>query len=168
MHIDHAHDQPTLARVMNRPPVDPPKAAKDAADTVETVPARVPAPPRVLLAEDDAEMREMIAQVLRRDGYDVIEARDGFQLLQYLATHTPAAEDAVDIVISDIRMPGKTGLDVLAGLRFADPATPVVLITGFGDLRTHLEAKRLGAAAVLDKPFDLQQLRSVIVNLLPG
>jgi DNA-binding NtrC family response regulator len=113
-------------------------------------------------------MREMIAQVLRRDGYDVIEARDGFQLLQYLATHTPAAEDAVDLVISDIRMPGKTGLDVLAGLRFADPATPVVLITGFGDLRTHLEAKRLGAAAVLDKPFDLQQLRSVIVNLLPG
>jgi DNA-binding NtrC family response regulator len=165
--IEHADDQTTLAPVMSTPPVDTTKHTEDVADAVQSVPARLPAPPRVLLAEDDEDMREMLAGVLRRDGYDVIEARDGFQLLQYLATHTPAAEDAVDLVISDIRMPGKNGLDVLAGLRWADPATPVVLITGFGDLRTHLEAKRLGAAAVLDKPFDLQQLRSVILNLLP-
>jgi DNA-binding response OmpR family regulator len=129
--------------------------------------AQLAAPARVLVAEDDADMRELLASVLRKDGYDVIEARDGWQLLQYLATHTPAVDDSpVDLVISDIRMPGKNGLDVLAGLRFADSSTPVILITGFGDLQTHLEARRLGATAVLDKPFDLDQLRSVVLNLL--
>ena len=124
-------------------------------------------PARVLLADDDTDMRQVVAAALRQDGYEVIEARDGWQLLQYLATHTREPdEDRIDLVISDIRMPGRNGLDVLAGLRWANPSMPFILITGFGDLHTHLEARRLGAAAVLDKPFDLEQLRSVIVNLL--
>jgi DNA-binding response OmpR family regulator len=113
-------------------------------------------------------MREMVASALREDGYEVIEARDGWQLLQYLATHARAVDDnPIDLVISDIRMPGKTGLDILAGLRWADPSTPFILITGFGDMQTHMEARRLGASAVFDKPFDLEHLRSVVLNLLP-
>jgi DNA-binding NtrC family response regulator len=125
------------------------------------------APARVLLADDDADMREMVASVLRKDGYEVIEARDGFQMLQYLATHVSDDEDSpIDLVISDMRMPGKNGLDVLAGLRWADPSTPFILITGFGDLQTHMEARRLGASAVFDKPFDIEHLRNVVLNLL--
>jgi DNA-binding response OmpR family regulator len=125
-------------------------------------------PARVLLADDDPDMRTMVASALRKDGYEVIEARDGWQLLQYLATHTPQVDDhPIDLVISDIRMPGKNGLDVLAGLRWADASTPFILITGFGDMQTHMEARRLGASAVLDKPFDLEHLRNVVLNLLP-
>jgi len=124
-------------------------------------------PARVLLADDDADMREMVASALRKDGYEVIEARDGWQMLQYLATHASDEEDSpIDLVISDMRMPGKNGLDVLAGLRWADPSTPFILITGFGDMQTHMEARRLGASAVFDKPFDIEHLRNVVLNLL--
>jgi DNA-binding response OmpR family regulator len=143
----------------------------DAPDSRRTTRARrgqEVAAARVLLADDDSDMREMVASALREDGYEVIEARDGWQLLQYLATHARAVDDnPIDLVISDIRMPGKTGLDILAGLRWADPSTPFILITGFGDMQTHMEARRLGASAVFDKPFDLEHLRSVVLNLLP-
>ncbi len=125
-------------------------------------------PARVLLAEDDDEMRKMVASALRKDGYEVIEVRDGWQLLQYLATHRlkSDSDELVDLLISDIRMPGRNGLDVLAGLRWADWAMPVILITGFGDRQTHAEARRLGAAAVFDKPFELDDLRTAVCNLL--
>jgi DNA-binding response OmpR family regulator len=124
--------------------------------------------PRVLLAEDDLEMRTMIACALRSDGHEVIEVADGWQLLQYLTTHTlnAAPDERIDLLISDVRMPGKSGLDVLAGMRWADWPMPVILITAFGDLQTHAEARRLGAAAVFDKPFELDDLRTLALNLL--
>jgi DNA-binding NtrC family response regulator len=125
-------------------------------------------PPRVLLAEDDTELREFLASALRSDGYDVVEAEDGTELLDALATGMlrPAESPSCDIVISDIRMRGKTGLEVLAGLRQTDWSTPVILITGYGDVHTQTEAERLGAAAVFDKPFDIDDLRTAVLNLV--
>ena len=123
------------------------------------------APVRVLVADDDPDTREALAQALRCDGYEVIEAQNGWELLQHLAA--PNLEPAgVDLVISDVRMPGKNGLDILAGLRWANGATPFILITGFGDSQMHAEARRLGAAAVLAKPFEIDQLRTVVLNAL--
>jgi DNA-binding NtrC family response regulator len=123
-------------------------------------------PVRVLVADDDPDTREALAEALRNDGYEVIEAQNGWELLQHLAT--PDTEPApVDLVISDVRMPGKNGLDVLAGLRWANGgSTPFILITGFSDLQMHAEARRLGATAVLAKPFELDQLRTVVINAL--
>lgn len=122
-------------------------------------------PVRVLVADDDSDTREALAQALRCDGYEVIEAQNGWELLQLLAD--PGQDpSAIDLVISDVRMPGKNGLDVLAGLRWANGSTPFILITGFGDLQMHAEARRLGAAAVLAKPFELDQLRTVVLNAL--
>ncbi len=73
----------------------------------------------------------------------------------------------VDVVVSDIRMPGASGLDLLAGLRRDDWTTPVVLITAFGDPGgRHAEAYRLGADAVLDKPLDVDDLRLVVQTLV--
>jgi DNA-binding response OmpR family regulator len=136
--------------------------AADCDDVEESRPARV------LLAEDDAEMRALIAEALRSDGHEVVEVSDGWQLLQSLATRSlPSDDDAgIDLLISDIRMPGKNGLDVLAGMRWADWPMPVILITAFGDAKTHAEARRLGAAAVFDKPFELDDLRMLALNLL--
>lgn len=123
---------------------------------------------RVLIADDDADTRQTLADALRLDGYEVIEAQNGWELLQYLATtQNPEVDPAqVDLVISDVRMPGKNGLDVLAGLRWANGSTPFILITGFSDLQMHAEARRLGATAVLSKPFELEQLRTVVLNAL--
>jgi DNA-binding response OmpR family regulator len=125
-------------------------------------------PPRVLLAEDDAELRRFLATTLRRDGYEVIEAKNGDELLSLIGSQilSPLDRPAIDLVVSDIRMPGQSGLRVLASLRRADWGTPVVLITAFGDRETHEEARRLGAVAVFDKPFDIDDLRTVVMNVI--
>jgi DNA-binding NtrC family response regulator len=118
----------------------------------------------VLLAEDDADLRELLASVLRRDGYVVREAGDGIELLR-LMTRSVADEEGFDLIISDVRMPGCTGLQVLSLLRRVESSTCVVLITAFGDIAVHAEAARLGAAAVFDKPFDVDDLRTAVINL---
>jgi DNA-binding NtrC family response regulator len=66
------------------------------------------------------------------------------------------------LIISDVRMPGVSGLDVLATLRREDWSTPVILMTAFGDLETRAEARRLGAKALFDKPFDVDDLRTAV------
>ena len=130
------------------------------------VPARRP---RVLVAEDEAEMRSLIARTLRKEQCDIVEARDGTQLIRLLLTHllSPGeGRDPVDLIISDIRMPGANGLDVVSALRRQDTQTPVILITAFGDAETHLEAYRLGAVMLLNKPFDMEDLRLVVRSLV--
>lgn len=126
------------------------------------------APARVVLAEDDAEFRSVVAAVLRKAGYEVIEAEDGERLVDLMADGFLMEEGpgSYDLVISDVRMPGWTGLEVLRSLRTAGDRTPMLLITAFGDDRVHEEARRLGAVATLDKPFDLATLRAATLNAL--
>ena len=130
-----------------------------------------PAARRVLVAEDDREMCRLLAESLREDGYEVMQAGDGLHLRDYIdylrGTITNGRFFDVDVIISDIRMPGASGLDVLAELRKYDSRTPVILITAFGDERTHAEAHRLGAVAVFDKPFDVDGLRAFVRQLVP-
>ena len=126
-------------------------------------------PARVLVAEDDTEMRRLLVDAFAHAGYQVIEVADGRQLLACLADphhrdHCPEP----DLVVSDIRMPGHSGLDVLAALRQHDWAMPVLIITAFGSPETHAEARRLGAAAVLDKPFDIDDLIDVAEGIVPS
>ncbi|MBK9035579.1 MAG: response regulator [Myxococcales bacterium] len=119
----------------------------------------------VVVAEDDAIFRRLIAVTLRRDGFSVSEARDGRELVNHMASLAQRRGPAVDLIISDIRMPVMTGLDALAGLRGADWVTPVILITAFGDDEARLEAKRLGADALFAKPFELNDLRTMALHL---
>ncbi|AUX42342.1 transcriptional regulator [Sorangium cellulosum] len=129
------------------------------------VPEPAAAPLRVLLAEDDRELRRLLASALRRDGYEVLEARDGNHLLELMGEALVSGGAPPDVVVSDIRMPGKSGLELLSGLRRDDWTTPVVLITAFGDPETHAEAYRLGADVVLDKPLDVDDLLVVVHTL---
>ena len=124
--------------------------------------------PRILLAEDDPALRSLLAAALARDGYSVVEAADGTEVLDLLASHLVADTGLprLDVIVSDVRMPGWTGLDVLAGLRALPGAPPVVLITAFGGEEFRDRARRLGAAATLDKPFDIDDLRGVIRQTL--
>ena len=130
-----------------------------------TEPAQAPSPARLLLAEDDFELRELLACVLRADGHEVVEACDGNELWALLERESDA-EAPFSLVVSDVRMPGLTAFDVLTRLQRALDETPVILITAFGDQTTHLRAQRLGASRVLDKPFDCDELRDAVLDTL--
>lgn len=123
---------------------------------------------RLLLAEDDSELRHLLATALRRDGHHVTEARSGIELLDWIAAELDeqGSLDRFDLIISDIRLPGFSGLDMLASLRTAECPVPVVLITAFGDEATHAQALRLGAAALFDKPFDVADLRTAVSRMI--
>jgi DNA-binding response OmpR family regulator len=123
--------------------------------------------PRVLVADDDAEMRRLVAESLRKDAYDVIEEADGGRLLVRIAAIYTLGEtsDPVDLIVSDIRMPVCSGLDILKGLRDAHWKTPVILMTAFGDDETRVRAEKLGAL-LFDKPFQMSVLRLVVRDLL--
>jgi len=123
--------------------------------------------PRILLAEDDFEMRRMLALRLRKENYEVIECSDGYQLLDHMGNPVFEGQpDDFDLIISDIKMPGITGLEVLEGIYESEWFTPMVLITAFGDKKTHDKAEELGAAALLDKPFDIEKLLIKIKEIL--
>ena len=125
---------------------------------------------RILLAEDDSDLRSFVSSALRRVDYQVVEAKNGWELAEQLnlAQIRHGNERPFDLIISDVRMPGRTGLDVLAGLRFHRWAPPMILVTAFGDRDLHNKAEQLGAAAVLDKPFDIDELRELVRRLLDG
>lgn len=122
--------------------------------------------PRILLAEDDTDTRMLLAEGLADDGCIVVEARDGNELLDQLANHSDGHISAFDAVVTDIMMPGYSGLDVLTAFRGRAGSTPVVVITAYGDPNTERLASSLGAAAVLRKPFDFEELRALLAELL--
>jgi DNA-binding response OmpR family regulator len=112
---------------------------------------------RIVVAEDDREMRRVIAATLIRDGFIVEEASDGPKLLITVIE----ADPPVDLVISDHRMPISSGLQVLAGLRDAGWSVPFILLSAFGDEDMRAEAIKLNAI-FLAKPFDLDALRIIV------
>jgi two-component system, response regulator, stage 0 sporulation protein F len=147
--------------------------AADPADAARTSNAGSPAelrtgPFRILVAEDDVEMRRVVADALRDDGYEVVEVADGGRLLVDIAARIKAGADvdSIDLIVSDIRMPICTGLQILEVLRQAHRHTPVILMTAFGDKATRKRAEDL-LAVFFDKPFDIDDLRAAITNLLP-
>ena len=115
----------------------------------------------VLLAEDHAEFREIIASALAADGARVDAVADGEAALSRLF------EDRArpDVVVSDVRMPGKTGIDLLRAMREGGLSIPVVLITGFGSSVERGAVEAFGAAILLEKPFDFDDLRTALRNL---
>ena len=121
----------------------------------------------VLLAEDDTSLRRMMAAVLAGDGFEVIEAADGLELLGRIEEVFGEGVRGLEsfVVVADINMPGLTGMDVLAILRCTFTQTPVVLITAFADREVRREAIELGATALLDKPFSVDALRTMLARL---
>jgi len=119
---------------------------------------------RILLAEDDEIMREMLAAVLARQGHEVVQVPDGRKLLAMLGEWD--SRQHFDLLITDDWLPGRRGLDVLARLHSTRRGPRVVLITAFADEALRAEAVALGASAVLDKPFDLRDFRATVTHLL--
>ncbi len=110
----------------------------------------------LLLAEDDEDMRLLLAEQLLRDGFDVVTVEDGFELLDYLEACARGAVALPAVVVSDIRMPGQSALEVLRALPRL--GVPIVLVSAFCDEETREEALKLGATSVLEKPVELDAL----------
>jgi len=124
--------------------------------------------PRVLLAEDNDEMRRLLAHALSEDGYEVIQCHDGGEFLICLQSFIIDKRSVdFDVIISDIRMPGLTGLEILEEMHECKGFPPMILITAFGDEETHAQAKEFGAAAMFDKPFEIDALLSKVHEIMP-
>ena len=114
---------------------------------------------RLLVAEDDGDLRRLLSAALRRDGHLVIEARDGAEILEALAsTLIEPVASPFDVVICEQTLPGIPGLTVLAGMRSRQRATPFILITDEATVRER--ATRLGAAVV--DHLDVQAIRAAV------
>jgi two-component system response regulator (stage 0 sporulation protein F) len=123
---------------------------------------------RILLVEDDDEMRRLLAQAICEDGYEVIQCHDGGEFLVRLQSLIVDKRSVdFDIIISDIRMPGLTGLEILEDLHEYNGFPPMILITAFGDKETHAKAEKFGAAAIFDKPFEIDDLLAKLRGILP-
>jgi CheY-like chemotaxis protein len=120
---------------------------------------------RILLIDDDDAVRSVVHRVLDRHGHTVIEARDGEEGLELLPRVVP------DLLITDLTMPGKGGLAVLAELREKYPPVKAIAMSGggrFGAPDGLQVAKSLGAAKVLAKPFSCEALLAAVNELLAG
>ena len=119
----------------------------------------VPVGRRVLVAEDDSAMRDLLALVLRERGYQVATVSDGSELRSLLSE--PDAKGAFDLIVTDVKMPGSSGLDVIDELRQNGDTTPVVIVTAFPQDDIRQRARGL-EVRLLAKPFDLETLRSAV------
>ena len=106
----------------------------------------------ILVADDDRTCRDSIQKTLEREGHIVEGAADVDSAMVAVEKH------AFDLIVCDYRMPGKTGLDLLAELKEKGSQVPVLMISAYADVETEEAAKRLGALELLRKPFRRQQL----------
>ena len=115
---------------------------------------------RVLIVDDEPGMRDFLSILLRKEGYAVSAAESSDKAIELVA------RGEFDLVISDISMPGLSGIEVLRQARASNPDTPVILITAYASTESAVEALKLGAYDYLIKPFDVEELKNVVHNAL--
>jgi CheY-like chemotaxis protein len=119
---------------------------------------------RVLVADDDDEMRAFVTATLQANGCSTVEAHDGRELLELLKSTLDSPDLRPDVIVTDVKMPGISGLGALAALQHSKWNLPVVLITVLTDDSLDVVAKRLGAVGILHKPFDPDDLLTAVHN----
>lgn len=115
---------------------------------------------RILVVDDELSMREFISILLEREGYEVVTAADATTALERLSA------SPIDLVISDVQMPGLNGLELLAKIRESCPETAVLLITAYSTAEQAVEAMKLGAYDYLAKPFKVEEIKVLVHNAL--
>jgi DNA-binding NtrC family response regulator len=113
---------------------------------------------RILIAEDNAQMRDLLREVIEDAGYETIVAADGRQAM----IEVEREQEMIDLVVTDVRMPGLTGDELLAAVRAARPETPVIVITAFGSVEQAVELVKAGAFQYLTKPFETRELERAV------
>ncbi len=115
---------------------------------------------RVLITDDEKNMRWVLGQALSAEGYEVIEAADGKEAL------AAVAEQAPDLMVLDHKMPAPDGMEVLKRLRSKGNTFPIIMLTAHGNVATAVAAMKAGASEYLTKPFDLEELKISIEKAL--
>lgn len=119
--------------------------------------------PRILLVDDDEQVRQLLKIILERAGHEVVEAEDGSQAVEI---YDPAT---VDLVVTDIVMPVKEGIETIMELKVINPEVPIIAISGGGriDPEDYLKwAQRFGVAYTFTKPVDSQELLDTVAELV--
>src|SRR5687767_14409262 len=111
---------------------------------------------RIVVVDDEVNAASALESLLRQDGYEVAKANDGRAGLELLE-HFDA-----DVVLTDLRMPGLDGLELLAKAKEMRPETMVILMTAYGTVKTAVQAMKLGAEDYLAKPIDVEELEVVV------
>ncbi|MCC7155457.1 MAG: sigma-54-dependent Fis family transcriptional regulator, partial [Bryobacterales bacterium] len=117
-------------------------------------------PARILVVDDDESLRWVLKTQLEDMGYSVRAAEDGSQALAEIEKEPPA------LVLTDLRMPGLSGMDLLDKIRSEYPDLPVILMTAFGTIQSAVQAMRAGAYDYLTKPIDYEELGLVVSRVL--
>ena len=115
---------------------------------------------KILIIDDEQLNRVVLKQTLSKEGYSIIEAEDGTAGLQLVASEKP------DLVLTDFRMPGMNGLEVLAEIQKTSPRLPVILLTAYGDVALTIKTMQVGAFDYVEKPFNPTQLKITVHNAL--
>jgi two-component system, NtrC family, response regulator AtoC len=115
---------------------------------------------RILIVDDEVSIRLSLEEALTKDGYNVVTAESGAEALSLIKA------DNFDLVITDLKMPGVTGLELLEALRNQNNDTPVIMMTAYGDVSTAVESMRLGAYNFIQKPFKLSEMRTQVLAAL--
>ncbi len=115
---------------------------------------------RILVVDDEDSIREYLAMMLEREGYEVQSAADGKKAVKL------SSKESFDAVITDIQLPGMTGIDLLGAFRESDPTVPIIIVTGHASQESAIEALNLGAFYYLLKPVSNEELKQVVRNAL--
>jgi DNA-binding NtrC family response regulator len=118
--------------------------------------------PTILVVDDEKEICDLFDEALTQEGYEVVTATDGVEALSL------GRQSRLDVALLDIKMPGMDGIEVLQKLREVKKDVEVIVLTGYGTLKTAKEAMRLGAYDYLTKPFDLRLVKEIIREALEG
>ncbi|MBW2057125.1 MAG: sigma-54-dependent Fis family transcriptional regulator [Deltaproteobacteria bacterium] len=115
---------------------------------------------QILVVDDEGSMRLALSEALRRGGYAVDTAADGFDALQKFRT------DRFHMVITDVKMPKMNGLDVLREIKRISPRTPVIMVTAYGTIQNAVDAMKEGASDYILKPFSYEDLESAVKRVM--
>lgn len=114
----------------------------------------------ILVVDDNAEVRGVLAEIVTQTGYSVVEAESAAHAICVLK------EQDIDLVLTDMQMPGQTGLDLIGEVRSIDDSIPVILITGFASVDTAVDAMKRGAVDFISKPFEFHNVQHLIRKAL--
>jgi DNA-binding NtrC family response regulator len=117
---------------------------------------------RILVVDDEDALRFVLSAELEGEGYAVLSAADGEEAINILRKET------FDIILLDIMMPRVSGFEVLKFVKESQPATKVIMLTGYADLKNAIESKKFGAEDFVSKPYDLVDLLTTIEEVLQG
>ncbi len=114
----------------------------------------------ILVVDDEMSICEILSKYLSKNGYDVLQAQSAEKAIEIMK------EKNVDLVLTDIKMPGMTGVDLLKWIKGYNDFIPVIMTTGFPTLDTAIEALKLGAYDYLNKPFHLEEIVEKVARAL--